>query len=105
MYGCMCVCVCMYLFVCMWQKCVRLRVFQFQGAYRMKNDFPMWFIMVHVYDMCVYASVCVANGYTYGLFSKAMYVKCDMMGEKKGFSNLSVLYGIWCYGIRGPQKV
>ena len=29
-----------------------------------------------------------------GLFSKAMYVKCDMMGEKKSFSNLSVLYGI-----------
>ena len=38
-----------------------VRVFQFQVAYRMKYAFPMWFVRVLVYGMCVYdcVRVCV----------------------------------------------
>ena len=59
---CMCVWmyVCLHVFVCMYVTS-NIRVFLFQVAYKMKNAFPMWFVRVHVYDMCVYdcVHVCV----------------------------------------------
>ena len=52
---CVCVCVCVYLFVCMWQLCVRIfQLFQFQVAYRMKK----WHVCMYMI-VCVHVYVCV----------------------------------------------